>query len=90
MSQQKITDELWVEARRRYETEPDLGSGKVAQLLDVLKSLVARKVREGKWQKDIGVPNLVHPTARERRLSTYLSRHFMRTALVLPDACAPD
>jgi hypothetical protein len=36
MSQQKITDELWVEARRRYETEPGLGSGKVAQLLDVL------------------------------------------------------
>ncbi|WP_143048372.1 hypothetical protein [Burkholderia sp. WP9] len=25
-----------------------------------------------------------------RRLSTYLSRHFMRTALVLPAACAPD
>jgi AcrR family transcriptional regulator len=25
-----------------------------------------------------------------RRLSTYLSRHFMRTALVLPVACAPD
>jgi hypothetical protein len=27
---------------------------------------------------------------RKRRLSTYLSRHFMRTALVLPVACAPD
>jgi SRSO17 transposase len=27
---------------------------------------------------------------RIRRLSTYLSRHFMRTALVLPAACAPD
>jgi hypothetical protein len=25
-----------------------------------------------------------------RRLSTYLSRHFMRTALVLPVACARD
>jgi hypothetical protein len=28
--------------------------------------------------------------SRVRRLSTYLSRHFMRTALVLPVACAPD
>jgi hypothetical protein len=49
MSQQKITDEQWVKARRRYETEPGLGLGKVAQLLDCSKSLVARKAREGKF-----------------------------------------
>jgi hypothetical protein len=30
------------------------------------------------------------PAFAYRRLSTYLSRHFMRTALVLPVACAPD
>ncbi|MFM0060975.1 hypothetical protein PQR64_35715 [Paraburkholderia phytofirmans] len=66
MSQQKITDEQWAEARKRYETEPGLGLGKVAQVLDCSKSLVARKAREGKWQKDIGVPAQVHPTARER------------------------
>ncbi|CAE6740079.1 hypothetical protein R75465_02229 [Paraburkholderia aspalathi] len=66
MSAQKITDEQWAEARKRYETEPGLGLGKIAQALDCSKSLVARKAREGKWQKDIGVPNQVHPTARER------------------------
>jgi hypothetical protein len=66
MSAQKITDEQWAAARKRYETEPGLGLGKIAQVLDCSKSLVARKAREGKWQKDIGVPNQVHPTARER------------------------
>jgi hypothetical protein len=66
MSQQKITDVQWADARKRYETEPGLGLGKVAQLLDCSKSLVARKAREGRWQKDIGVPSQVHPTARER------------------------
>jgi hypothetical protein len=66
MSQQKITDEQWAEARKRYETEPGMGLGKIAQALDCSKSLVARKAREGKWQKDIGVPNQVHPTARVR------------------------
>jgi hypothetical protein len=66
MSQQKITDEQWEAARKRYETEPGMGLGKIAQVLDCSKSLVARKAREGKWQKDIGVPNQVHPTARER------------------------
>ncbi|MFM0224837.1 hypothetical protein [Paraburkholderia dipogonis] len=66
MSAQKITDEQWAEARKRYETEPGLGLGKIAQVLDCSKSLVARKAREGKWQKDIGVPNQVHRTARER------------------------
>jgi hypothetical protein len=66
MSQQKITDEQWAEARKRYESEPGLGLGKIAQVLDCSKSLVARKGREGKWQKDQGVPNQVHPTARER------------------------
>jgi hypothetical protein len=30
------------------------------------------------------------PAFAYRRLSTYLSRHFMRTALVLPAACARD
>lgn len=59
MSQQKITDEQWADARKRYETEPGLGLGKIAQLLDCSKSLVARKAKEGKWQKDIGVPNQV-------------------------------
>ncbi|CAB3783385.1 hypothetical protein [Pararobbsia alpina] len=66
MSAQKITDEQWAEARKRYESEPGLGLGKIAQTLDCSKSLVARKAREGKWQKDIGVPTQVHPTARER------------------------
>jgi len=66
MSQQKITDEQWADARKRYETEPGLGLGKIAQVFDCSKSLVARKAREGKWQKDFGVPNQVHPTARER------------------------
>jgi len=66
MSQQKITDEQWEAARKRYESEPGLGLGKIAQLLDCSKSLVARKAKEGKWQKDIGVPMQVHPTARER------------------------
>ncbi len=56
MSAQKITDEQWAEARKRYESEPGLGLGKIAQVLDCSKSLVARKAREGKWQKDIGVP----------------------------------
>ncbi|MGF6994638.1 hypothetical protein [Paraburkholderia sp. GAS32] len=66
MSQQKITDVQWADARKRYESEPGLGLGKIAQLLDCSKSLVARKARDGKWQKDIGVPTQVHPTARER------------------------
>ena len=66
MSQQKITDDQWAEARKRYESEPGLGLGKIAQVLDCSKSLVARKAKEGKWQKDIGVPTQVHPTARER------------------------
>jgi hypothetical protein len=66
MSQQKITDDQWADARKRYETEPGLGLGKIAQLLDCSKSLVARKAREGKWQKDFGVPTQVHPTARDR------------------------
>ena len=66
MSQQKIKDERWSHARKLYETEPGLGLGKIAQLLDCSKSLVARKAREEKWQKDIGVPTQVHPTARER------------------------
>jgi hypothetical protein len=59
MSAQKITDEQWAEARKRYESEPGLGLGKIAQVLDCSKSLVARKAREGKWQKDIGVPTQV-------------------------------
>jgi hypothetical protein len=66
MSQQKITDEQWSDARKRYETEPGLGLGKIAQLLDCSKSLVARKAREGKWQKDIGVPTQVHPTGKAK------------------------
>lgn len=66
MSQQKITDEQWEAARKRYESEPGLGLGKIAQLLDCSKSLVARKAREGKWQKDIGVPNQVHPTGKAK------------------------
>lgn len=66
MSQQKVIDEQWAHARKRYESEPGLGLGKIAQLLDCSKSLVARKAKEGKWQKDIGVPNQAHPTARER------------------------
>jgi flagellar biosynthesis/type III secretory pathway protein FliH len=66
VAEQKITDEQWAKARKRYETEPGLGFGKVAQVLDCSKNLVARKAREGKWQKDFGVPNQVHPTARER------------------------
>lgn len=56
MAEQKITDEMWAEARKRYETEPGLGLGKIAQLLDCSKSLVARKAREGRWQKGIGIP----------------------------------
>ena len=36
-----------------------------------------------------GIHDMLGPL-RGRRLSTYLSRHFMRTALVLPAACAPD
>jgi hypothetical protein len=66
MSAQKITDEQWTEARKRYETEPGLGLGKIAQVLDCSKSLVARKAREGKWQKDIGVPHQVHPTGKAK------------------------
>ena len=66
MSQQKVTDEQWSDARKRYEAEAGLGLGKIAQLLDCSKSLVARKAREEKWQKDIGVPTQVHPTAKVR------------------------
>lgn len=66
MSQQKITDEQWAEARKRYESEPGLGLGKIAQVLDCSKSLVARKAREGKWQKDFGVPNQVHPAGKAK------------------------
>lgn len=63
MSQQKVTDEQWAEARKRYETEPGMGLGKIAQVLDCSKSLVARKAREGRWQKDVGVPGKVHKGA---------------------------
>lgn len=66
MAEQKITDEMWADARRRYETEPGVGYGKIAQLLDCSKSLIARKAREGRWQKGIGVavqvPNGVSPS----------------------------
>jgi len=65
MAAQKITDEQWAEARKRYETEPGLGLGKVAQVLDCSKSLVARKAREGRWQKDIGVPAQVWKGAED-------------------------
>ena len=66
MSERKVTDQEWADARKRYETEPGLGLGKIAQALDCSKSLVARKAREERWQKDFGVPSQVHPTARER------------------------
>ena len=66
MAAQKITDEQWAEARKRYETEPGMGLGKIAQVLDCSKSLVARKAREGKWQKGIGVPSQVHPTSKAK------------------------
>ena len=71
MSAQKITDEQWAEARKRYETEPGLGLGKVAQLLDCSKTLVARKSREGRWQKGIGIPAQVWngASAREAKVT---------------------
>ncbi|MGY6161858.1 hypothetical protein [Paraburkholderia strydomiana] len=53
MSQQKITDEQWVAAKTRYETEPGLGYGALAQTLDCSKNLVARKAKEQRWQKSI-------------------------------------
>ncbi|MFM0752615.1 hypothetical protein [Paraburkholderia strydomiana] len=56
MSEKKISEQEWAAARKRYETEPGLGYGALAQALDCSKSLVARKAREGKWQKDQGVP----------------------------------
>ncbi|NYH24677.1 hypothetical protein [Paraburkholderia bryophila] len=66
MSHQKVTDEQWAAARKRYETEPGLGLGKIAQVLDCSKSLVARKAREEKWQKDQGVPSQVQTPAQVR------------------------
>ncbi|CAD6514095.1 hypothetical protein LMG28727_00837 [Paraburkholderia kirstenboschensis] len=63
MTAQKITDEAWAGARERYETEPGLGLGKIAQLLDCSKNLVARKAKERGWQKGIGVPVQVHGNA---------------------------
>lgn len=88
MSAQKITDEQWVEARKRYETEPGLGFGKIAQVLDCSKSLVARKAREGKWQKDIGVPNQVHLTARERQAK--VTESAVPSPTLSPHVYAPD
>lgn len=53
MAQQKISDEQWAAVRKRYESEPGLGYGALAQSLDCSKNLVARKAKEQHWQKSI-------------------------------------
>ena len=88
MSQRKVTNQEWESARKRYETEPGLGLGKIAQALDCSKSLVARKAREGKWQKDVGVPDQVHPTVHERQ--TKVTENAMPSPARSPDVYAPD
>jgi hypothetical protein len=65
MSAQKITEEQWAAARKRYETEPGLGYGTLAQAFDCSKNLVARKAKEQGWQKGIGVLVQVHAKASD-------------------------
>ncbi|TCK32667.1 Homeodomain-like domain-containing protein [Paraburkholderia sp. BL8N3] len=72
---------IWLAAQGK--TDKEIGAD-----LAIWRGTVAR------WRSRFladGVSGIERDETRPgRRLSTYLSRHLMRTALVLPVACAPD
>lgn len=50
MASRKISDQEWIDARKRYENEPATGYGQIAASLNVSKTLVARRAAK-RWQK---------------------------------------
>jgi hypothetical protein len=47
----KVTEEMWADARRRYEIGEKIGYGQIAQILDCSKNLVVRRAKAEGWQK---------------------------------------
>ena len=55
MADRKLSEDDWIAARKRYESESGLGYGALAQVLDCSRTLVARRAQRDKWQKGIGI-----------------------------------